>query len=71
LSLGGLSETINSDKDVVEKLEAKEKQEKIAKEQKEVLKLMTANREQGQYKKALLQTINEIRQGGKGETNNG
>jgi len=67
LSLGGLSDTINLDKDVVEKLEAKERDEKLAQEQKEVLKLMTANREQAQYKKALVDTIKEIKSGGKKE----
>jgi len=52
---------------VVEKLEAKERDEKLAQEQKEVLKLMTANREQAQYKKALVDTIKEIKSGGKKE----
>lgn len=67
MSLDGLSSTINSDKDVIEKLEKKEKEEQLATEQKEVLKLMTANREQAQYKKALSDTIKEIKAGGKKE----
>ena len=67
ISLTGLSSTINSDKDVIEKLEKKEKEEQLANEQKEVLKLMTANREQAQYKKALSDTIKEIKSGGKKE----
>lgn len=73
MSLGGLSDTLNSDVDVIAKLEAKEKEDQLAKEQKEVLKLMTANREHSQYKKALAQTINEIKAGGKKkeDVNNG
>lgn len=45
-------------------LNEQEKKEQIAKEQEEVLKLMTSNREQVQYKKALATTISQIRAGG-------
>ena len=64
MSLGGLSDNvINSDKDVIEKLEKNEKEEQIAKEQKEVITLMTNNREQKQYKDALASTIKQIKSG--------
>lgn len=63
LSLGGLSDSINSDVDVIKTLKEKEADEKISEEAKEVLKLMTANREQSQYKKALASTIDAIKKG--------
>lgn len=64
MSLGGLSDTVvNSDKDVIEKLEKNEKEQQIAKEQKEVITLMTNNREQKQYKDALASTIKQIKSG--------
>ena len=69
LSLNGVSDTIvippkpNDDTDVVEKLEAKAKEEQITEEQKEIITLMTSNREHGQYKNALERTIREVRAG--------
>lgn len=63
MSLGGLSDKINLDADIVKLLSENEAEEKLTKEQKEVLKLMTANREQTQYKTALASTIEAIRSG--------
>ncbi len=63
MSLGGLSETINSDAETIKSLNVKAAEEKISKEQDEVLKLMTANREQMQYKNALASTIDAIKKG--------
>lgn len=63
ISLDGLSKTINADADIVKHLKEKEEEDKVSKEQKEVLELMTNNRQQVQYKKALAQTIKEIRSG--------
>lgn len=69
ISLGGLSDTINQpknndDTDIIRLLEEKEAEEKLTKDQKEVLKLMTSNREKLQYKTALNKTMEEIRNGG-------
>lgn len=63
MSLAGLSENINSDQDIIDKIEKKEKDDKIASEQKEVIELMTSNREQQQYKNALASTIEQIKKG--------
>jgi hypothetical protein len=63
MSLGGLSDSVNSDKDIIKLLDEKEADEKLSKEQKEVLKLMTANREQMQYKTALASTMEAIKSG--------
>ena len=45
-------------------LEEKEAEAKLTAEQKEVLKLMTGNRENKQYKTALSKTLEEVRNGG-------
>lgn len=63
ISLDGLSKTINSDADILLHLKEKEDEQKLDKEQKEVLQLMTNNKTQTQYKRALMQTIKEIRSG--------
>ncbi len=63
LSLGGLSDSLDPDKDVIEKLNASEAEDKLDKQQKEVLQLMTNNREQQQYKNALNATISTIKAG--------
>jgi hypothetical protein len=63
ISLDGLSKTINSDQDVIKHLKEREDEQKVSKEQKEVLELMTNNRAQLQYKQALATTISEIRAG--------
>lgn len=65
MSLDGLSGNFkaNDDHDVVEKLKENEKQQELDKEAKEILKLMTANREKSQYKTALAATIKEIKEG--------
>lgn len=63
MSLGGLSDRINPDAEVIKLLNAQEADEKLTKEQKEVLTLMTANREQVQYKTALASTIEAIKTG--------
>ena len=63
MSLGGLSDKINPDAEVIKLLNSQEADQKLTKEQKEVLTLMTANREQVQYKKALASTIEAIKSG--------
>jgi uncharacterized membrane protein YgaE (UPF0421/DUF939 family) len=64
MSLDGLSTSFkNIDADVIETLKAKEQEEKEEQAQNEVLKLMTSNREQLQYKHALTKTISTIKKG--------
>jgi len=63
MSLGGLSDTVNSDQDIIETLEKKEQEDKTDQAQQEIFKLMTSNREKTQYKNALAATIKEIKEG--------
>lgn len=68
MSLSGLSSEVSisgdikNDADIIASLEAKEKAQLLEQQQKEILKLMTGNREQSQYKTALNATIAEIKQ---------
>lgn len=66
MSLTGLSgeyEKPNDDSEIVKKLEEKEAEQNMSKEQKEIIQLMTNNKSGSAYKTALGNTIKEVRQG--------
>lgn len=66
MSLTGLSgkyEKPNDDSEIIKKLEEKEAEQNMTKEQQEIIQLMTNNKSGYAYKVALGNTIKEVRQG--------